>query len=174
MRRLSSNIAIKATAAIAGALLAGAAWLGFTERAIAAKDTIIIAIPGLPQGIDLDKHIGPQTWTMGAQVFSQGLEWEYGPYPYGTGAYFDPNTLPGFAYPIGYTNQHIEGGSMSSCDTSADGKTVTYHIRPGVVSAYGNEFTADDVMWRIERERARPIIYALIDRLLNLDKAKYE
>ena len=63
---------------------------------------------------------------------------------------------------------------MTGCDLSADGKDITYHLRPGVISAYGNEFTADDVIWRFDRERKRPIIYALISRLFNLDKAKYE
>ena len=43
-----------------------------------------------------------------------------------------------------------------------------------MISAAGNEFTADDVIWRFDRERKRPIIYALISRLFNLDKAKYE
>ena len=43
-----------------------------------------------------------------------------------------------------------------------------------MISAHGNEFTADDVIWRFDRERKRPIIYALISRLFNLDKAKYE
>lgn len=138
------------------------------------SDTVVIAIPGLPQGIDLDRHIGPQTWTMGAQVYALGLEWEYGPYPYGTGEHFDPDKLPGFAYPIGYTNQHTVGGIMESCDTAADGKTVTMHVRPGVESAYGNEFSADDVIWRIERERKNPVIYFLINRLLNLHEAKWE
>lgn len=170
----SSTFMRMAAGMVAAAVLAAAGFLGAPSPAMAAKDTIVIAIPGLPQGIDLDKHIGPQTWTMGAQVYALGMEWEYGPYPYGTGAYYDPDNLPGFAYPIGYTNQHTAGGIMSSCDTSEDGKTIVYHIRPGVISAWGNELTAADVMWRIERERRRPIIYALIDRLLNLHEAVYE
>src|SRR5206468_3236269 len=73
-----------------------------------------------------------------------------------------------------YSNQHTVPGIMTACDLSADGKTVTYHLRQGVISAAGNEFTADDVIWRFDRERKRPIIYALISRLFNLDKATYE
>ena len=140
----------------------------------AAKDTIVIAIPGLPQGVDLDKHIGPQTWTMAAQLHEWGLQWEFGPYPYASGAYFDPNNIPGYEYPVGYSNQHTAPGIMTGCDLSADGKTITYHLRQGVISAAGNEFTADDVIWRFDREHKRPIIYALISRLFNLDKATYE
>ena len=175
MTRLGSRIAKIASSAFVAVLLGGVTWLGASCGAQAApKETLIIAIPGLPQGIDLDKHIGPQTWTMAQQVFSPGLEWEYGAYPFGTGAPYDPDKLPGFAYPVGYTNGHTVPGSMTSCDMSPDGKIVTYHLREGVKSAAGNEFTADDIMWRLDREKQRPIIYALLDKLLNIDKAKWE
>jgi Bacterial extracellular solute-binding proteins, family 5 Middle len=94
---------------------------------------------------------------MAAQLHEWGLQWEFGPYPYASGAYFDPNNVPGYEYPIGYSNQHTVPSIMTGCDLSADGKTVTYHLRPGVTSAAGNEFTADDVIWRFDRERKRPI-----------------
>jgi len=170
LRPISRNIG---GGTIALALLAAAGSL-FVVSPASAKYTLVIAIPGLPQGVDLDKHVSPQTWTMAAQLHASGLEWQFGPYPYGTGAFYDPNDLPGYAYPVGYTNQHTEPGIMDSCESSADGKTMTYHIHPGVISAAGNEFTADDVIWRIDRERKRPIIYALISKLFNLDKAKFE
>ena len=35
-----------------------------------------------------------------------------------------------------------------------DGKRAVYHIREGVISPWGNEFTADDILWRIERGEA--------------------
>ena len=38
------------------------------------KDTIIIAVPGTPQGVDVDRQSGPQTWTMAAQVIESGAE----------------------------------------------------------------------------------------------------
>lgn len=171
LRHASRRLAV---GAVAGAFLGAMALIGLTDPAAAAKDTIIIAIPGLPQGVDLDKHVSPQTWTMAAQLHASGLEWQFGPYPYGTKAFYDPDTLPGYAYPVGYTTQKTEPGIMDSCDSSPDGMTMTYHIHPGVKSAAGNEFTADDVIWRIDRERKRPIIYALISKLFNLDKAKFE
>lgn len=155
------------------------AFLGFiacsvVTPALAVKDTIVIAIPGLPQGVDLDRHTGPQTWTMAAQLHEWGLQWEFGPYPYATEAYYDPSNLPGYEYPVGYLNQHTVPAIMTGCDLSADGKTVIYHLRPGVISVAGNEFSADDVIWRFDRERKRPILFALLTRLFNLDKAKYE
>src|SRR5256885_8614869 len=46
------------------------------------KDTIIIAVPGTPQGVDVDRQSGPQTWTMAAQVIEPGAEWKPTTYPY--------------------------------------------------------------------------------------------
>jgi hypothetical protein len=40
------------------------------------NDTVIIAIPGTPQGIDVDLQAGPQTWTIGGQVWELGAEWD--------------------------------------------------------------------------------------------------
>ena len=118
--------------AIASSILTAAASLACSGPAQAAKDTLVIAIPGLPQGVDLDKHIGPQTWTMAAQLDDWGLYWESGPYPYGTNAFYDPTNVPGFEYPVGYTTQKLVGGIMTGCDLSPDGKEITYHLRPGV------------------------------------------
>src|SRR5437667_12345343 len=42
-------------------------------------------------------------------------------------------------------------GIVENCDLSADSKTAVYHLRKGVKSAVGNEFTAKDVLWRAER-----------------------
>ena len=76
---------------------------------VSCKGYISHSHSGLPQGVDLDKHIGPQTWTMAAQLDDWGLYWESGPYPYGTNAFYDPTNVPGFEYPVGYTTQKIGG-----------------------------------------------------------------
>ena len=70
------------------------------DKAEAGKDTMVIAIGGLPQGIDLDKHVSPTTWSMGAQVMEDGMSWEWVDFPFKTGAGWDPSTIPGFAYGI--------------------------------------------------------------------------
>ena len=80
-------------------------------QTLAAKDTLVIAIPGLPQGVDLDKHISPQTWTMAAQLDDWGLYWESGTYPYGTNAFYDPTNVPGFEYPVGYARRRPQAAS---------------------------------------------------------------
>ena len=115
-----------------------------------AKDTIIIAIPGTPQGVDVDRQSGPQTWTMAAQLIEPGAEWKPTTYPYATSPGADPTKIPGFTYPD-FRTQQMDQGIIEKCDLSADSKTAVYHLRKGVKSAAGNEFTAKDVLWRVER-----------------------
>jgi peptide/nickel transport system substrate-binding protein len=117
------------------------------------KDTIIIAIPGTPQGVDLDRQSGPQTWTMAAQVIELGAEWKPTTYPYAPTPGADPTKIPGFTYPD-FRNQEMLPGIVKNCELNADGKTAVYHLREGVKSAAGNEFTAKDVLWRVERANA--------------------
>ena len=72
--------AVAATAALAALVVAVP-----PKPAAANQDTMVIAIGALPQGIDLDKHVSPQTWSMGAQVFEDGMNWEWVDFPYPTG-----------------------------------------------------------------------------------------
>ncbi|MCF7550001.1 ABC transporter substrate-binding protein [Pseudonocardia sp. WMMC193] len=50
----------------------------------------------------------------------------------------------------------FEGRLAESYDVSPDGKTVTFHLRKGVMSEHGNELTADDVIWSYERKFGSP------------------
>jgi peptide/nickel transport system substrate-binding protein len=51
---------------------------------------------------------------------------------------------------------HYEGYLADSYETSADGLTITFHLRKGIVSPAGNEFKADDVIYTFERRYATP------------------
>ena len=136
-------------------MLAAAAGLCFLAApSVFAKDTIVIAIPGTPSGVDLDRQASPQTWTLGAQVFDLGAEWAPTKYPYTGTPGADPTKIPGFTYPD-FRNQKMVPGIVENCELSNDGRNAVYHLRKGVKSAFGNEFTADDVLWRVELERRR-------------------
>src|ERR1700745_3871096 len=80
-----------------------------------AKDTIIIAIPGTPQGVDVDRQSGPQTWTMAAQVIELGAEWKPTTYPYTAIPGADPTKIPGFTYPD-FRTQEMVPGIVEKCD----------------------------------------------------------
>jgi len=45
----------------------------------------------------------------------------------------------------------VVGGLFESWQVSSDGTKLTIKIRKGVKSYYGNEFTADDFLWRVQR-----------------------
>lgn len=152
-----------AVTAAALAILVGTA----TDAALG-KDTIIIAIPGTPQGVDLDRNVSPQTFTMAAQLWEDGMAWEWVKYPYDTGASFDPGQVPGYAYP-NYREQKLTGGLIEQCEISPDGLKATYHLRKGAKSAYGNEFTADDVLWKAEKSIKKGAIYAFIFNAFNMN-----
>jgi peptide/nickel transport system substrate-binding protein len=134
--------------------------LGITGGPAAAQqgsDTLVIAIPGTPQGIDLDRNSGPQSWTIAAQTLDLGMEWARVPYPYPPDSGIDNNKIPGFTHPA-YTKQTAVPGLVQRCELTNDGREAVYHLRRGVISGMGNEFTADDVLWRVQRALANKAI----------------
>jgi peptide/nickel transport system substrate-binding protein len=143
----------------------------------AGDDTVVIAIPGTPQGIDVDLQAGPQTWTIGGQIWELGAEWERTDYPF-EATVADPTAIPGFTFPAfsGATGgPKSEGNLIESCELSADGLEATYFLRQGVISPYGNEFTADDVLYKVERALALGAIGAFIHSAANAtDLSKWE
>jgi peptide/nickel transport system substrate-binding protein len=116
----------------------------------ASKDTMIIAIPGTPPGIDPDTQSAPQMWTIGAQLYGEsGMRWAQAKYS-ANQSIADPNKVPGFW--IADTDQStLKPGIIDSCELAPDGSKVTMVLRKGVKSAYGNEFTTDDIMWGLQR-----------------------
>jgi peptide/nickel transport system substrate-binding protein len=118
---------------------------------------MIIAIPGTPPGIDPDLQAAPQMFTIGAQVFGEsGYRWGRAAYT-AQQSVADPNKVPGFW--IANTDQsELEPGIVESCTLAADGSKVTLKLRQGVKSAYGNEFTTDDILWGLQRSVAHQFI----------------
>ena len=97
---------------------------------------------------------------MGARQIS--LRWH-------TGA--DPTKVPGFTYPE-FREQKMVPGIIEDRELSGDGKNAVYHLRKGVKSAFGNEFTADDVLWRVERAHAMKAIGSFLQNAANVDDPK--
>jgi peptide/nickel transport system substrate-binding protein len=137
------------------------------------SDTLIVAIPGTPQGIDVDLQAGPQTWTIGGQVWELGAEWERTEYPFDA-VTADPRGIQGFTYPAfnGATGgPKYEGNIIEKCELSEDGLQATYFLRKGVKSAFGNEFTADDVLYKAERAIGLKAIGAFLHNAANATDA---
>ena len=123
------------------------------------KDTMIIAIPGTPPGIDPDTQAAPQMFTIGAQLYGEsGLRWARAQYT-AQQSVADPNKVPGFW--VADTDQSkLTPGIVESCDLAGDGSKVTLKLRQGVKSAYGNELTTADITWGLQRSIAHAFIGA--------------
>lgn len=48
----------------------------------------------------------------------------------------------------------IQPALAESWEKSADGKTYTFHLRPGIKFSNGTPITAEDVVWSLEREKS--------------------
>src|SRR4029077_18794448 len=86
------------------------------------KDTIIIAVPGTPQGVDVDRQSGPQTWTMAAQGIEPGADWKPTACPCVAPPEGVPANIPGFTYPD-FRSQPMVPSILENCDLSTDSKT---------------------------------------------------
>src|SRR5262249_6475655 len=114
-----------------------------SSRSSASADTLIIAIPGTPAGIDLDRFTGnPQTWTIATQLLAGGAGFRRIRYPYKAVAGIDNGKISGFTYPdLAHPEKAVPGG-VTKCTLTRRGKTVTWSLRKGVKSAYGHELTS--------------------------------
>ena len=71
-------------------------------------------------------------------------------------------------YPDYMGQKTLVPGIMEKCEMDEDGLRAVYHLRKGVISPWGNEFTADDVLWRIERGKATQAINNFLEFLLSM------
>jgi peptide/nickel transport system substrate-binding protein len=117
-----------------------------------AASALIIAIPGTPAGIDLDRFTGnPQTWTIATQMVAPGAEFARIRYPYKPVAGINDNKISGFTYPNLSHPARAVPGLVTRCVLSSGGRVVTWHLRKHVLSAYGHELTSADVIWEVHR-----------------------
>ncbi len=102
------------------------------------KDTLVVGTIELPPHLDVEKANHPMIWVFLRQLTDTLLRYESIP----------SDSAPGLTV-SNYTV--LEPRLADSYDVSADQLTVTFHLRQGVMSAYGHELTADDVYYKWER-----------------------
>ncbi len=138
---ISRALIVGVAIAAAGAFSAGAQ-----------ADTLVLAAPGTPEGFDGDalrpfaQHVVVQTY--------EGLTRN----PVTTGADGRPILDP----------TKVEGHLAESWEFSNGGKTLTFKLREGVRSPYGNELTADDVEWSWAKSFAQKRTGNFIARVSNV------
>lgn len=102
---------------------------------------LVIAYPETPAELEIDLLAGLGGQHILVNAYDAGFEYEIAT---------SDDGIPGTD--IGRPGaEGIVGCLFESWEISEDGTVLTLHIRPGVKSYYGNEFTADDFLWRVER-----------------------
>lgn len=121
------------------ALLAAVAGIAFSAATPATAETLVIAAADVPEGFDGDA-LRPGTQAVVPQIYENLTK--YGRKTDDNGReVLDPSV--------------IEGSLAESWTVSEDGLRYVFKLREGVESPYGNELTADDVVWSWEKSRAQ-------------------
>jgi peptide/nickel transport system substrate-binding protein len=139
---------LKTAAAVGGAALASSTGRFGEAFAQDANSTLVIAAPATPQGLDIEFDV-----SLGS-IDSLGALYEY---MLGYEKMEDPNA-PGVLRED--TGVHadkpnglaLRGRLAESWEVAPDGRKATFKLREGVVSNWGNKFTAKDVKWTWDRK----------------------
>lgn len=112
-----------------------------------AVSTIVIGVPDTPPTIDHENGAGMVAQYMIIDnVMDYGAVW---PLVQSREPGMDWVSVPDFSDPSKLVPQLFE-----RIEISDDAKVATYHIRKGVLSAYGNELTTKDIEWKVQRHFA--------------------
>ena len=101
-----------------------------------AKDTLIVAGPRTPESLDQEYPPTEAVHELRRNVYERLLTYEMKVGEDGT-SYEDFSK--------------ITGALAESWEVAPDFTSITFHLRPDVVSSAGNPLDADDVMWSFER-----------------------
>ena len=115
----------------------------------AAEATFVYAAAGVPETLD--------AWTayQGDPTRTQMYEWG------STLVEYAPDALDDACATLA-TTENVRPGLAESWDVADDG-TITFNLRQGVMSAAGNELTAEDVVWSLDRARElSPVVQFLM------------
>jgi len=113
-----------------------------------ASDTLVIAAPATPQGLDIEFDVSLGSIDSLGALYEYMLGYEKMPDPNAagvmredTGVHADkPNGLA------------LRGKLAESWEVSPDGRKAMFKLREGVKSNWGNPFTAKDVKWTWDRK----------------------
>jgi peptide/nickel transport system substrate-binding protein len=135
---------------------------GSTQGNKTAADTLVVGTIELPPHIDVEALNHPMGWVFLRELTDTLLRYK---------------SIPSAATPGLTVSEYttLEPRLAESYETSADGKTVTFHLKKGVKSAWGNEMTAKDVYFKWDRGlkmNGATAFYASVMALPSIDAVK--
>ncbi len=104
--------------------------------------TLIVVAPATPPSVDLDVYAGNEYGFFCCNLYEPPLTYKR-----------IPTDTPGVykCDVAGKGDASIQGALYESWEMKEDQKSYIFHLRKGLKSPYGNEFKADDVLWRVQR-----------------------
>jgi peptide/nickel transport system substrate-binding protein len=134
-RKALQNLAAVGGLTAAGSLAAPA--LLPKPAAAAPGDQLIVAVSGTPVSLDPEYGASLESWELPVFIYEYLVSYKFTKGPDGVG-------LPDF-------NAEPEPRLAEKWTVAPDGKKITFFLRKGVKSQYGNEFTSQDVKWSWDR-----------------------
>ena len=117
---------------------------GFSALA-AGETTLIVGVPTLLSSLDFEEPTASGGQIV-AMMRERGLHYAEQPYP------FDAELAAQNVFYPDYSK--IEGALIESYEVDDDAMHAVFHLRKGVTSQWGNEFTSEDVRYTLERAKA--------------------
>jgi peptide/nickel transport system substrate-binding protein len=110
--------------------------------------TLVIAAPTTPQSLDHEFDVSLGTIDTVGALYDNLLEYEKIP---------DPQVPDALREDIAVHsdkpyNLNLKGKPAEKWEISSDGTLARFFLRPGIMSNWGNELTADDVKWTWDRK----------------------
>lgn len=119
------------------------------EPAEEAHDTLVVVSSATPPSLDPDWWAGNHWIRVVTNVYDSVMEYAYvAPSELGIEGATD---VDGVSNVTGELDEGITGNFFESWTISEDKQTITLKIREGYKSYYGDQATADDFIWRVER-----------------------
>jgi peptide/nickel transport system substrate-binding protein len=134
-REALRDVAVAGGVAAAGGLVAPG--LFSVPAAAASADQLVVAVSATPVSLDPEFGASLESWELPVFIYEYLFCYYFTKGADGVGTpQFEPPYEPRLAEKV---------------DVSEDGKKLTFHLRKGVKSEFGNDFTAEDVKWSWDR-----------------------
>jgi peptide/nickel transport system substrate-binding protein len=136
-----------------GVVTGGAALLigsvpGLRAMAQDRASTLVIAAPSTPLSLDVENSLNLATIDTISAFYDYLVDFDYIPDPDVAGVMRE-NIVVDPSKPGGYS---MQPRLAESWEVGSDGRSIRFHLRQGVKSNWGNEFTAEDVKYTFDRK----------------------
>lgn len=163
---LSRRTMLKGTAALAGTAAIPGALKATTAEAASPAGTMVIAAPATPQSLDSEYDVSLGTFEAVASCYDSLVEFAKIPDPgVPTASREDIKD-----YPDKPGRVNMKGKLAESWEIDPNSTKVVFKLREGVKSNWGNELSAEDVVWTWHRKLALGAIGGFFANTIDLKR----